>query len=106
MALGECEAGPITIVASTTSYRVSSGRFRNVLVRRRGNLAVGSLLGSHTKAVDAGTARRGPCRQRYAWGVTRLKMAGYGSSRADGAPEWRAERAFGELRYQAGPIGD
>lgn len=57
---GECETGPITIVASMASYKVSSGRFRTVLVRRRGTLAVGSLLGSGTKAVGTETARPMP----------------------------------------------
>lgn len=37
-----------------------------------GTLAAGSLLGSGTQAAATGTARRGPCRHRHAWGVTRL----------------------------------
>lgn len=37
-----------------------------------GTLAAGSRLGSGTQAAATGTARRGPCRQRHAWGVTRL----------------------------------
>lgn len=65
------DAGAIPIVASMTSYRVTSGRFRAVLVRQRGTLAVGSLLGSGTRAANAGTARRGPCLEGHTWDVTR-----------------------------------